>query len=89
MLKVITALPDLAAKELKRSGKFTIPGLALIKTRKKAATPAGKRTMFGKVTVVKAKPANTFPIRSTPCTLQTENYLAMRWKHNDVDAPVL
>ena len=59
VLKVITALPDLAAKELKRSGKFTIPGLALIKTRKKAATPAGKRTMFGKVTMVKAKPAKT------------------------------
>lgn len=56
--KVLGALADLAAKEIKK-GKFTIPGICMIKTRKKPATKAGKREMFGKVVVVKAKPAKT------------------------------
>ena len=56
--KVLGALADLAAKEVKK-GKFTIPGICMIKTRKKPATKAGKREMFGKVVVVKAKPAKT------------------------------
>merc|ERR1739845_314945 len=46
-----------AAKELKSAGKFTIPGVCMVKTRKKPATPAGKREVFGKVVMVKAKPA--------------------------------
>merc|ERR1712146_411501 len=57
-----TALATLASvgtTEVKKSGKFVIPGLAMIKTRKKAATKAGKREMFGKVVLVKAKPAKT------------------------------
>merc|ERR1719488_118169 len=40
-------------------GKFTIPGLVTIKTRKKAATKATTRLMFGKMQKVKAKPAKT------------------------------
>jgi len=36
---------------------FTIPGLVKIKTRTKPATKAGKREIFGKMVVVKAKPA--------------------------------
>merc|ERR1711972_521850 len=49
-----TALATLASvgtTEVKKSGKFVIPGLAMIKT--------GKREMFGKVVLVKAKPAKT------------------------------
>merc|ERR1719230_1689602 len=40
-------------------GKFTIPGLVMIKTRKKPARPATKKMMFGKMVKVKAKPAKT------------------------------
>merc|ERR1739845_223637 len=58
-VKVITSLGGIAAKELKSAAKFTIPGVCMVKTRKKAATPAGKREIFGKVVVVKAKPAKT------------------------------
>merc|ERR1712206_61574 len=47
------------ACEIKKSGVFTIPGLCRIKTRRKPATKAGKREIFGKVGVVKAKPAKT------------------------------
>merc|ERR1711975_198128 len=57
-----TALATLAAVgagEVKKSGKFVIPGLAMIKTRKKPATKAGKKVMFGKEVLVKAKPAKT------------------------------
>merc|ERR1711972_1040825 len=57
--KVIDSLGGIAGKELKGAGKFTIPGVCMVKTRKKAATPAGKREIFGKVVVVKAKPAKT------------------------------
>merc|ERR1712048_28853 len=57
-----TALATLAAVgagEVKKSGKFVIPGLAMIKTRKKPATKAGKKLMFGEMKPVKAKPAKT------------------------------
>merc|ERR1711924_197447 len=42
-----------------KNGKFVIPGVVMIKTRQKKATKAGKREIFGKVVMVKAKPANT------------------------------
>merc|ERR1739845_201327 len=53
-----TALATLAAVgagEVKKSGKFVVPGLAMIKTRKKPATKAGKKLMFGEMKLVKAK----------------------------------
>merc|ERR1711972_1086779 len=57
--KLIASLGGIAAKEVKGAGKFTIPGVCMVKTRKKAATPAGKREIFGKLVMVKAKPAKT------------------------------
>merc|ERR1712176_556058 len=57
--KVLDNLAEIATKEVKKSGKFTIPGLCMIKTRLKPATKAGKREVFGKVVMVKAKPAKT------------------------------
>merc|ERR1711920_988362 len=56
---VLDHLATTGAKEMKNHGKFTVPGLCMIKTRKKAATKAGKRMMFGKEVVVKAKAAKT------------------------------
>merc|ERR1712083_766771 len=50
---------QVATKEVKKTGKFTIPGLCMLKTRTKPATKAGKREIFGKVVMVKAKPAKT------------------------------
>merc|ERR1719267_394802 len=58
MSKVLDALAELAATEIKK-GKFTIPGIAMVKTRHKPATKAGKRMAFGKEVKVKAKPART------------------------------
>merc|ERR1712093_20156 len=57
--KVLGALADLGAKEVKSVGKFALPGLCMIKTRKKPATKAGTRVMFGKEVKVAAKPAKT------------------------------
>merc|ERR1712130_262721 len=57
--KVLETLAAVATAEVKSAGKFTIPGLCMIKTRKKPATKAGKREVFGKVVMVKAKPAST------------------------------
>merc|ERR1719470_827258 len=63
--KALAALADVAAQEVKK-GKFTIPGVCMVKTRLKPATKAGKREVFGKVVMVKAKPARTivkaFPV---------------------------
>merc|ERR1712173_449766 len=48
------------------SGQVCAPWLCMIKTRLKPATKAGKREVFGKVVMVKAKPARTvvkaFPV---------------------------
>merc|ERR1711976_1146900 len=57
--KIIASLADIAAKEVKSNGKFTFPGLCMVKTRLKPATKAGEREIFGKVVMVKAKPART------------------------------
>merc|ERR1719213_1088697 len=57
--KIISSLGELAAKEVKSAGKFTFPGLCMVKTRVKPATKAGEREIFGKMVVVKAKPART------------------------------
>merc|ERR1719263_538673 len=59
MAKVLEALAELATKETKSTGKFTIPGVCMVKTRHKPATKAGKRMAFGKEVKVKAKPART------------------------------
>merc|ERR1711953_1186217 len=55
--KVLDALAKVATQEVKKTGKFTIPGLCMLKLRTKPATKAGKKEIFGKVVMVKAKPA--------------------------------
>merc|ERR1719446_1910454 len=64
--KVLDALSEIGAEQVKSAGKFVIPGLVMIKTKKKKATKAGKRMMFGKEVKVAAKPAKTvvkaFPV---------------------------
>merc|ERR1719281_1445873 len=54
--KILSALAEVAAEQVKKRGKFTIPGVCMVKTRYKKPTKAGKREMFGKVVKVKAKP---------------------------------
>merc|ERR1712176_1572810 len=41
-LKVLDSLAAVATAQVKSAGKVTIPGLAMVKTRKKPATKAGK-----------------------------------------------
>merc|ERR1712118_404224 len=55
----LNSLAVIAAKEVKKSGVFTLPGLCRIKTRTKPATKACTRMAFGKEMKVKAKPART------------------------------
>jgi len=56
---VFEALEGLIPGQLKAAGKFTVPGLTMIKLKKKKATKAGKRLMFGEMKHIKAKPAKT------------------------------
>merc|ERR1719438_237144 len=64
--KLLGTLAEVGAAEVKKTGMFTIPGLARIKTKRKPATKAAKKMMFGQEVVVKAKPAKTvvkaFPV---------------------------
>merc|ERR1711897_44925 len=64
--KLIGALADVGAKEVKGTGVFTVHGLCRIKTRVKPATKAGIKNIFGKDVKVVAKPAKTvvkvFPV---------------------------
>merc|ERR1712217_207636 len=66
--KLIGSLAEIASQEVSKSGIFTIPGLCRIKTRTKPATKAGKREVFGKVVMVKARPARkivkAYPVKA-------------------------
>merc|ERR1712113_1221005 len=55
--KMLDTIASVATAEVKKTGVFTLPGLCRLKTRTKPATKAGKREVFGKVVMVKAKPA--------------------------------
>merc|ERR1711940_333327 len=57
--KLLGTLAEVGQAEVKKNGVFTIPGLARVKTRRKPATKAAKRMMFGQEVLVKAKPAKT------------------------------
>merc|ERR1711882_1529 len=56
---IMDSLAALATAEVKKAGKFVIPGICMIKTRHKPATKAGTRMAFGKEVKVKAKAART------------------------------
>merc|ERR1712050_172491 len=64
--KIISSLAEIGTKEVTGTGKFTFPGLVMIKTRKKPATKARKKEVFGKMCDIKARPARTvvkaFPV---------------------------
>ena len=55
------------------AGIFTVPGLCRTKTSMKPATKAGKREIFGKMTIVKAKPAKkivkAFPVAALKASI--------------------
>ena len=63
---VFTALQITAFAEVKKTEKFVVPQLVMIKLKHKAARPAGKRMMFGKEVKVAAKKASkvvkAFPV---------------------------
>merc|ERR1719382_83321 len=63
---LLDKLAEVATTNVKKSGVFTVPGLARLKIRIKPATKAGKREIFGKIVKVKAKPAKkivkAFPV---------------------------
>ena len=44
---LMTELVTLATSEVKKAGKFTLPGLCMLKTRIKPARKAGTTTAFG------------------------------------------
>merc|ERR1711953_596164 len=46
--KILDSLATLGAEQVKKVGKFVLPGLCMIKTRVKPATKAGVRVIFGK-----------------------------------------
>merc|ERR1719420_1504103 len=55
---VLSALNDVAYKEVAKTEKFTIPQLCMLKLKHKPARKAGKKVMFGKEVRVAAKKAS-------------------------------
>merc|ERR1711977_810121 len=55
---VIAALTVVAAAEVKKNAKFTIPGVARLVLKHKPARKATTRMMFGEMKKVAAKPAS-------------------------------
>merc|ERR1711974_24690 len=64
--KIVSSFASIATSQVVNAGKFTFPGVCMIKTRHKPATKACKKEIFGKMQDVKAKPARTivkaFPV---------------------------
>merc|ERR1711990_644119 len=69
--KVLDDFASLATTEVKKAGKFTIPGLCMLKTRVKPARKAGTAQAFGKTIKVKARAAKT--IVKAYCTSALKN----------------
>merc|ERR1719169_96986 len=67
---VLGALEKVAVAQVKKVGKFVVPGVVMIKTRHKPATKAGTKVMFGKTVKVKAKAAKTVVKCFAPKTLK-------------------
>merc|ERR1719389_1297400 len=55
---VFEELAAIATTEVKKTEKFTIPQVVMLKLKHKPARKAGKREMFGKVVKVAAKKAS-------------------------------
>merc|ERR1712054_584096 len=69
--KMLDEFAALATAEVKKTGKFTIPGLCMLKTRVKPARKAGTAQAFGKTIKVKARAAKT--IVKAFCTSALKN----------------
>merc|ERR1711974_126902 len=71
--KVMASLAEVATAAVKKDGIFTIPGLCRLKIRVKPATKAGKKEIFGKMCIVKAKPAKkivkAFPVAALKASI--------------------
>merc|ERR1739845_16023 len=55
---VIAALGEVAAAQVKKHNKFTIPGIAMLKLKHRPARKATTRMMFGELKKVGPKPAS-------------------------------
>merc|ERR1719316_1829298 len=69
--KIIEHFADLATTEVKKTGKFTVPGLCMLKTRIRPARKAGTTQAFGKTIKVKARAAKK--IVKAYCTSALKN----------------
>merc|ERR1712178_246931 len=69
--KILDEFAQLATSEVKKAGKFTIPGLCMLKTRVRPARKAGTAQAFGKTIKVKARAAKT--IVKAYCTSALKN----------------
>ena len=75
--KILNTLTEIGTEEVKKSGKFVLPGLCMIKTRTKAAVKGGgTRMMFGKEVKIKPQPAKTV-VKAFPVS-QLKNQI---WDH--------
>ena len=57
--KTMIILFEVMVRELRAGGRCTLPNIVVLVTRKKAASKAQKKNVFGKICVYPSKPART------------------------------
>ena len=57
--KTIGILFEVTVRESRAGGRCTLPNIVVLVARKKAASKAQKKNVFGKISVYPAKPART------------------------------
>merc|ERR1739841_473285 len=55
---VFESLSEVATAEVKKNGKFVVPGIAMLKLKHRPARKATTKMMFGQMQKVAAKPAS-------------------------------
>ena len=56
-IAMLQCRPEAVTREMKTTGKLTIPDIAMLKTHRKPATKDGRRDVFGEIKMVKAMPS--------------------------------
>ena len=68
--KTIGTLFEVMVRKLRAGGRCVIPNIVVLATRKKAASKALKKNVFGKICVYSAKPARTIDRAKGPKRLR-------------------
>ena len=76
-MRILNKLAEIGRGELVRVGQFKLPGLAILRAKRKPATNGGMKVVLGKVVSVKAKPAK-LGVTAVPAATVRKAYESLR-----------